>query len=321
MVNQKKRKFNNTNVSENSDKNPQTCCKCDEIISKKCRKIKCMTCLRFFHIECVCITRMQLREISTSSWQCSKNCKGVQLSSTMNNNESSTSDVESENEIGQTNSISYLIQSQKHISNQLDTLIRENQQLKQLIKDQKKIEQRVCELEYQVETLKQEKNDDRLIIMGIPETEKEDLTEEIIKISSNLNIIIQPRDIIYSSRLKSKIYDQNKTSNHPAPIIVTFIHPTFKYKLCKSNKNVNLFTQQIYPEHQSATDKINFRSFLTPFNMTLLNYAKILKNEYGFAHVWFGYNRVNVRKSDKSDAVHIKTKSDVDDIIKNLEKK
>lgn len=179
------------------------------------------------------------------------------------------------------------------------------------------MEKKVVDLEYEVELLKQQKNDNYMIVTGIPENDQENTTKIIIEVAKKINVEIETRDLLDSRRLKSNRSPNTRSRKYPAPILVNFIHPIYKTRFMQAKKGMGkILTQQIYPDHDKEEDMINFRSFLTPSNIDLLQYAKVLK-KFGYTYIWFSQNKIQVRKGPNTQIIHIKTKSDVDNLTKN----
>lgn len=317
MTKNKKRKSNSP--LNNSDSRIH-CVKCSETISKSEKTINCATCDKIYHIECVRITRTQFKKISNDNWYCNNMCKKNQtvINSMQNESEDGVSDDDDKAsdapiEIPQ---FADLVQSQQYIAGQLDQILKEQKLTREMLLNYKKMEKRVVELEFEVDLLKQQRNDNFMLVTGIPTLPNENLAKIYSDISSKLNVTTTERDVMEITRLKSRPNSNSAQQIYPPSILIQFSHPTYKTRFMAAKKTFgSLYTNQILPSSADNQQQINFRFFLTPANAQLLKYARTLKN-HGYEYIWFDNNKVLAKKPNSTATIHIKSKAEVDSIIK-----
>lgn len=311
----------------NSGNHKNKCVKCSETIISKLKLVECRSCVKTWHIDCIRVTREDIKAIANDVWHCSKACKknGPSSSSTnvsqqVGNNsdddtENDASDDDTEQQYDDDKAVMKdLIQSMKYFSAQLDQQNKDIKELKKICNNYQRMEETVSVMKIEIEYLKQKKNDDTMLISGIPEKPSENLKDVVMNLVKKLNVDVVQREVLEVKRLPSKNNDVDK--RYPPLTLVKLVHPTIKSRFMESKKKFGpIYTQQFFTDAKQ-TDLIFFRSFLTPYNADLLAHAKTLKQS-GFKYVWFPGENVQVRKDDKSKVISIKSKKDIEILKKN----
>lgn len=202
-------------------------------------------------------------------------------------------------------------------SAKLDELLRGNKAIQSILRNYIKLEERVATLENEIVTLKQEKLDDHVVFGGIPNVTVPSDEEIILEVTKTLGSPVTKNDILEIRRIKQKNH-QNDGNKEYSSIIVQFLSPAFKTKLMRAKKRHGpLFTHQFTNDDDSER-QVFLSSFLTSFNLDLLKYAKKLKSN-GFKYVWFDNfsNQVLAKTNSESNSTVIKSKTQVDQIIRN----
>lgn len=313
----KKHKQNSTIINKSN----YDCEKCEETIEKTDKKVNCERCAKSFHVDCVAQTRKQLKDLLYNVWFCSAKCKTEMPSPiTASNAHVVSDDSEDEGELEDNATLSDVIKSVKYMSSLLEDLVAENRELKKIMNNYHLMETKVNELESEMEILKQIQNDNMLIITGIPEKPNEDMTKIVMDMAVKLDVDLSARDVIEAKRLKTKVESAVGKYKFPPLTLVNFSHPIYKNRIMKAKKDRGpIYTKMMFDDGNNS-DQINVRSFLTPHNTKLLGLAKTLKDS-GYKHIWFSNNKIQVRKDDGSRIIHIKSKTDIDNLIKNTQKK
>lgn len=324
MTNKSKRKINSSLKMNKSDKHKDKCEKCNQNINEKGKMVECKSCLKTWHIDCIRVTREEIKAIAIDAWYCTKACKknGPSSSST-NQIEISTDDDTVDDADDVDNELEYdddktlmkeLAKSIKYFSAQLDQQNKDIKELKKICVNYHRMEEKFYEMKTEIEKLKQQKNDDTLLISGIPEKPTENLKDVVMDLVKELKVDVVQREILEVKRLTSKNKDADK--RYPPLTLVKLVHPALKTRFMECKKKFGpIHTQQFFNEAKD-NDLIFFRSFLTSNNTELLAQAKILK-ESGFKYIWFSGESVQVRKDEKSKIFSIKSKKDIEVLKKN----
>ena len=184
--------------------------------------------------------------------------------------------------------------------NEMKSLIR------QLTESLKKNSETINNLRTELEETQQYQRINNLIIDGIPELEREDTSELVIKMGKAIGLDIDRRDIDISHRLP-------KNKKQHSPIIVKFTRRTVKTDILKNRRNlVNVSSNQIVKG--SSNNKIYVNEHLTKRNQALFSSARKLKEEGLIIDVWIRDCKIFYKLNQDSAMRRISNAEDLEDI-------
>lgn len=218
--------------------------------------------------------------------------------------------------------------------NQLDTICAEineikstcrNIENKQLLNDLKttsnseQIEELVKiidELRSDVSHLQYSKVVNNLVINGIPLKSNEVPSQIAIELFTLILGSKIDSSIIYSSR-RMKL----NTNNATPPLVVCLVENKIKTKIIKNwseNKSSNTFQQKLRDHFAlTAGNNINISEEKTNFINNLFKETRAqLKENYKF--IWVKYGNLNIRKSESSPIIRIKTRRDLEKVVDEI---
>lgn len=212
-----------------------------------------------------------------------------------------------------------ILASQNFNSHKLDSLIKENKELKQTLKVYKaktdELTDKVENMTGDINLLKQEKFSNFIIILGVPICSPDKIDDEVFKIFEKINVNVERKDILETRIMDSKKNSEGNKSSYP--ILVKLLSNSIKKEILgKKKQHGALRVKDVY-ETVKHDREIYINYYLTQYNMNLLKNAKILKTTYEFKYVWFGNNAVYAQKSDNKKAVRILTERDINYLKKS----
>lgn len=154
MTNKSKHKMNSTLKINKSEKHKDKCEKCNHNINEKGKMVECKSCLKTWHIDCIRVTREEIKAIAVDSWYCSKACKknGPSSSSTNTNQIAITTDDDTgDDDDDDDNEQQYddekmlmkdLVKSIKYFSAQLDQQNKDIKELKKICANYHRMEEK-----------------------------------------------------------------------------------------------------------------------------------------------------------------------------------
>lgn len=214
--------------------------------------------------------------------------------------------------------IKELNKSYKFMSDNFDALQKEIKQIKEdqkLIKkdisklqvNEKSVQKKVISMEEQIAKIKQENNNNTMIITNMPKFKtEEDVIKVVKKIAQQVNYELNGDEIIESYQIDSK----NKKSH---PIIVKSKSNQFKSKCLnfrKEKKSIDM--KKIDSKLSNNNNKnVNFFHFLEKEYVHLLGKAKEIAKEKQYKYVWYTNATVLMRKEEDSNIIKIRCEEDL----------
>lgn len=180
-----------------------------------------------------------------------------------------------------------------------------NQEVQGLLKTKDEVrvlQQRFDQLESDIREMEQRSRINNIEIKGVPLSQSENLFEIVAKIGSHIGCSITKEQINYIARIPMRNDKQNKTilvSVHNRYIKEDFVAAAKKCTTAPADLGLR------------GDKRIFVNDHLTVDNKMLLNKAKALAKERGFAYIWVKGCKIFARKSPTSNVLAIKSESDL----------
>lgn len=183
----------------------------------------------------------------------------------------------------------------------------------QLETEKKKDREYIMALEDKIEELHRVSRKNNIEIKNVPKRSpesREELIETVLKLSSNINLKMEVRDIKDIFRLKGKQGDKTST------IIVELGSTLLKNDLLRKTKSFNIKNknklQAKHLGHRTDEDTPVFVSEqLTPRGARLYFLARDLVKTKKYKYCWTSFGKVLVRKDDTSRVITINNEAQV----------
>lgn len=163
----------------------------------------------------------------------------------------------------------------------------------------------VAELQHIAAAQEQNGIRNELEIVGIPETEHENLHQLVLVASAKLGVTLVDTDIDglhrAGPRRSSTIPSASNPKNLPRPIVVKLTRRTKRDELVKASKERKTLTSQDIVPGTSTSVYMNER--LTKLNRALFRLARERAAQHKFRYCWTRDGCIYVRKAEKMSAV------------------
>lgn len=293
------------------------CLQCDEDLPNNKDHVKCHQCKQKMHYQCAGISSSTWKSKSQKAkldWKC-KQCRSQGKHPTSLN---SSTDIPDDLTCSSLRKIlEEMFQKQEKIFTEkieaMSTTIAQyqadlntaNDKIKNLEKYTNALKEEIDALKVTSECEKQYARSKNIIIMGIPTQKEENITQEVMKLTTAMGAPLKKEEITVH-RLPSK----DETS--PPPIILQ----------CKSRATRDLVVRtarKIKPklpmiQEGAPVKPIYFNDHLTPYFTQLMIKAKSLQRDRKFKFLWLDGNRIMLKKDEKSTPYRITKDSDFDEI-------
>lgn len=188
---------------------------------------------------------------------------------------------------------------------QFDKMQKENKEIKKLLKENSKenehLKERIMELENVIEGIEKEKVQNNIIINGIVKQEKEEKVEEVVtKVLQKLNVNAENKII--------KCYRKNDQER--SPIIVELREGTTKTEILQARKDIEKLTDKDC-QLRGKNNTVYINEQLTNTMNKLFYSVRDLKKNKKIAYAWTREGKVYARKTDTSQKIRIKNKTDL----------
>lgn len=282
------------------------CYRCKVNFSNIKEIIECSECKNVYHPTCTKLRTLEnFRKLGSRKaiWRC-ESCKGETLSEKSSEGDQRDTLLDSLRDslteffnikFNELNSnITALNKTVKDLNESLQIVCEENEKLKVTCSE---LTVENLRLQRTINELKQHSYSDNLEIVGIPETNNEDIYSVLQSTARAIGVPFKREDISIAHRVPSA---KMKTR----PIIVRFISRSTKIlwrdsvgrgkRLCSTKIHPNLPQQPVY-----------INEHLTAYNKYLLGKAKGMAKNGDLAFVWIREGKIMVRKSKDSPAKRI----------------
>jgi hypothetical protein len=194
----------------------------------------------------------------------------------------------------------------KLISRRVDDLEKEIKCLSGVRADIGAMKESISDAGIETQKRKQWARRSNIEIFGIPERKGENLMKILEDISKRANSSLDPAsDVDFVTRVAPKQGNNNKKIK---PIVVRFLARWRKDEFLAAVKRLRLKCSDI---GISGDFFIHFNDHLTSSNKGLLQRAKSICKERGYAYVWVKNCTIKVRRSDTSPVLHIFSDTDL----------
>lgn len=282
------------------------CSNCNEELFKG-DELKCFKCNKYFHFSCVGFNEVAFRTmlyVLRVTWTCF-NCDSV--GSIIENYETLNPFSDAANE-SLVKSVDFMNKEVHGLKlEMIDTLSELNnlQTENKVIKEQNvKLTQNMLFLSKRLNTLEQNKLENNIEIVGIPEVENENCLQIIKEMASKLRVelTVQHAYRVYSGRNRknSKIVAIINSQENKQNLMTK----ARNLKLTANQINTNWSNNNIYITHQ-----------LTQSRRNLLYKTRIKARQVGYKFTWFKRSNIFVRKNETSNVIRIDDEKALSKII------
>lgn len=319
------------------------CVVCEKLESNANNILTCLYCFSNAHPFCRNITGKAFKRIKSKMYFCTVRCSEnfERINKMLNNKTFNLSTISEEMKsivssivISQLNvmnsevkSVSSAIEkSQNFMSSKFDDILegykqlkKENETLKQHISIMEKsisaLESTVNDMEEEINKSELKEISNNAIILGIPFTKNENLTDIVCKTASHIGVNLNPESLVSATRVKT-----NHKVNATGPIRLVFKRLCDKELLFAKKKFFGTVkTAQIIQKPDPNNTNVIIRDELTPLALNLLNKIRELQSKYKIRYVWPGRNGAILVKEDyESIPILIKTKNDFNLLVNKL---
>lgn len=202
-------------------------------------------------------------------------------------------------------SIDFIQHSMNALSNKISDIDKEIHSLLKTKEEVIHLRQRIEKIETLVIEQEQRSRMNNIEIKGVPISQSENIFQIVSKIGEHINFVIPKDQINYVARVPMRNDKLNKT-------IIVAVHSRYlKEDFVAAAKKRPLFPTDLGLQ---GDNRIFVNDHLTMDNKILLNKAKTLAKEKGFAYAWVKGCKIFLRKNPTSPAITIKTTSDLNKI-------
>ena len=200
-----------------------------------------------------------------------------------------------------------IFNSQQFIATKYDELIKRNLELEntcnKLSSENKALKKEVSDIKIEIKRIENTCNEKKIEIHGVPQQEKEDLSDIVRKIAENFREEINKEDIEDIYRIQSKLKRNN-------PIIVSFVKKRDKEKFLLMRRKKSLFTNEI--NMGETRSQIFINEYLSRKMKEILWKSKRLKAEKKFQFMWIRNGTIFLRKTENSEIIKITDQEDLE---------
>lgn len=229
-------------------------------------------------------------------WKCELNCREGKARTPLNE----SNDLPQDTEAGETKETEKILQMilakmvmfedwEEKQSKLMEKISENNELIKNLNKkieeQDKKMEMKdkiIKEMAGKINDLEQYGRNKQWELHNIPEKEKEDLEDLVVKIGAKLKIQINKNNIEAVHRINSK------NINKPRPIIIEMQSRRMRNDIIEARKKIITQNEML---GNGSGERIFINESLTPLNKSLLWKAKETGKEKGYKCIWYKNNR------------------------------
>ena len=207
------------------------------------------------------------------------------------------------------NSINFLSSKFDEINDKMDKLEQSNNELK---KENTDLRVRVSKLESDVQNLEQYSRRQNLEIIGIPESQNENVGSITLKVLQHIDASVSADDVDVTHRLGSKTpNDPNLPQPQPKsrPIIVRFTARRVRDKIYDQRMSLKTFKTKDLGFKGDGNIFVNEN--LLPSTKQLLAKANLARKAKAYRYLWTSNGRLLVRKNADSPALLIACEADI----------
>lgn len=292
-----------------------TCLSCNEALSEKSLKMKCVECEYSYHLGACSGIQESTFKTKGESWHSAWRCQTCRISKQRSSKPKKDSDVDVMVALAAMNkkldslldlkeTVNGIEQAIQMLSDKYDGVIsrmtQQEMDLKELKKRVERVEQdeakaEIRQLKDQINELEWRSRRQNLELHGIPTTEKENMMEKVNKVARSLRLPeLTPTDIVSMHRLASK-------PDKIPGIIVRFMSQTTRDLWLSKRLHLKEDGNNVY-----------LLENLTKHEKSLLWSAKECAKEKAYKYVWYRNGRVLVRKADGEPVIVIKSIDDLE---------
>ena len=152
-----------------------------------------------------------------------------------------------------------------------------------------------------------------LEFQGVPQTEKEDVTQIILDLSEKLEVSLKKDDISIAHRLPQRQRPGRTRSSsikrHPT-IIIRFVS-----RLIRNQVYANRYKAKYIKDFPvEGMEKLYVNENLTQRRKKLLWQTKQAAKERDYDYFWTNNGQIYIRKDEESNKIHIKSETDLDNL-------
>ncbi|XP_045456459.1 uncharacterized protein LOC123666866 [Melitaea cinxia] len=203
-------------------------------------------------------------------------------------------------------SVEYVQCSVEALSNRCTEISQEVQSLLKTREELQQLQQRFSKLEVSINEYEQRSRINNIEIKGVPSTPSENLFEVVGRIGDVIGCSIPKEHINYIARIPTRNDKGNKSiivSVHSRYLKEDFVAAAKKRTIVAANLGLH------------GESRIFINDHLTLQNKLLLNKAKNLAKERGFAFVWVRGCKIFARKNPTAHVIRVISESDLKKII------
>ena len=216
--------------------------------------------------------------------------------------------------------ISELKSSQEFLCSKYDDLNNEFKKLSEVNKKQREdintINKNSADLEKQsnsdsvkIDNIEQYERRQNLEFIGIPENDKEDVVDIVIKVSKALGVDLEKKDISTAHRLSAKRNNTGEDKkNEPAAVIARFVSRDVRNSIFKRRSNARKLSE--FPI--TGMEKLYVNENLTKRRKRLLWKTKQSAKEAGYQYIWTWNGKIFARENETTSAIMINTEFDIE---------
>lgn len=181
------------------------------------------------------------------------------------------------------------------------------------LKDSDHIQTQLHDIQKNVRTIQedlgQQQQNDRILnleIAGVPELKNENLCDMFLRIAKHAGVDMSCNNITHITRVQPR----QKTTGRPKNIIVKLRNKIDKDNIISGlRKTRGITTEDI--QMQGESKRVYVNEHLTVENKQLLKKCRDAVKSKSFEFLWVKNCKIYVRKNDTSEAINIKTESDI----------
>ncbi|XP_073957174.1 uncharacterized protein [Choristoneura fumiferana] len=172
----------------------------------------------------------------------------------------------------------------------------------------------VTQLQQQLSAQEQHAMKNELEIIGVPESDTENLTNIVLTASQIIGVQLQETDlddVIRAGPKRPKHLPLNRANEHkPRPIIVKLLRRQKRDEIIKAAKSRrNLTTENIVP---GAVQKLYVNERLSKENRLLFREARLRASAHNFKFCWVRNGAIYVRENENKPGIRISSAGDLD---------
>lgn len=185
----------------------------------------------------------------------------------------------------------------------------------------KLLESHVSELHHVISEQSQRQLSNELELVGIPETNNENLHHIALLAATKVGVELVDGDIDWVTRAGSRLVravNPEKDANVSRPIVVRLLRRNKRDQLIKASKSRRNITSNDL-EVPGKAFKVFYNERLTKENRLLFRTARAKAKEHGYSYCWVAQGKIFVRKREGKAALQIRSVNDFSNIFNQPE--